>query len=240
MTTVSTNPAGNDTDSAGSAGAQVDATIKVWDPLVRIVHWSLVGAFALAWLTADEFEQIHNISGYAIAGLVALRLVWGFVGTRHARFASFVRGPRAVLAYLKGLVSGTSRRHLGHNPAGAAMAVALLIALTGTTTSGMALLAAEEGEGPFAGWLSPTTSMAQSEARSAVLQRRGDDDDHDEGDAGWNEEWLEDTHEAFANATLALVILHVLGVFASGLAHRENLVRGMITGRKRADDQTSS
>lgn len=235
MVTASTNPVENGTEGARSAGAPADATIKVWDPLVRIVHWSLVGAFALAWLTAEEFEQIHNISGYAVAGLVALRFVWGFVGTRHARFASFVRGPRAVLAYLTGLVKGSSRRHLGHNPAGAAMAVALLIALTGTTTSGMALLAAEEGEGPFAGWLAPTASMAQTEGVSAVLQRRGDDDHHDEGEAERNEEWLEDTHEAFANATLALVILHVLGVFASGLAHRENLVRGMITGRKRAD-----
>jgi cytochrome b len=215
------------------------AGIRVWDPLVRIVHWTLVVAFATAWFSAEESETIHVWSGYAVAGLVALRLLWGLIGPRNARFVHFVRGPRAVLAYLKGLVSGTSRRHLGHNPAGAAMVVALLLALTGTTVTGMAMLAVEEGEGPLAPWLAPSTSpsggapMARYEGEESEHGEYGED--HEEERKHEGEEMLEEVHEFFANATLLLVILHVLGVLASGLAHRENLVRAMVTGRKRAD-----
>jgi cytochrome b len=213
-----------------------DASVRVWDPLVRIVHWSLVVAFATAWFTAEESETLHNWAGYTVAGLVGLRLVWGLIGTRNARFVHFVRGPRAVLAYLGGLVSGTSRRHLGHNPAGAAMVIALLLALIGTTLSGMALLAVEEGEGPLASWLAPAVSLPAN-APAAGYEREADHGEHEEedGEDEGSEELLEEVHEVFANATLLLVILHVLGVLASGLAHRENLVRAMVTGRKRAD-----
>lgn len=228
----------NGTDDA------TETTVRVWDPLVRIVHWTLVAAFATAWFTAEESETLHNWAGYVVAGLVVLRLVWGLIGTRNARFVHFVRGPRAVIGYLKGLVSGTSPRHLGHNPAGAAMIVALLLALTGTSISGMALLAVEEGEGPLAGWLAPSGAGPAEAATPRYGRETLEQEEHDEahGEAyeeeheeDGGEEMLEEVHEFFANATLLLVILHVLGVLASGLAHRENLVRAMITGRKRAD-----
>lgn len=223
----------NGTDDA------TEATVRVWDPLVRIVHWTLVAAFATAWFTAEESETLHVWAGYTVAGLVLLRLVWGLIGSRNARFVHFVRGPRAVLGYLKGLVSGTSPRHLGHNPAGAAMVVALLLALTGTSVSGMALLAVEEGEGPLAGWLAPSVAAPESPATPGYGRETLEREEHDEAygeehEEDGGEEMLEEVHEFFANATLLLVILHVLGVLASGLAHRENLVRAMITGRKRS------
>lgn len=188
-------------------------TVRVWDPLVRFGHWALVASFAVAWLTGDDWEDVHVLAGYAVAVIVLVRVVWGFVGPRTARFASFVRGPRAVLAYLKGLLHGNARRFLGHNPAGAAMVLALLLSLSGTVGTGMALLAVEEGEGPLAGLLAPAG-----------------DGDHEAG-----EELLEEAHELFANGTLALALVHVLGVLASGFVHRENLVRAMVTGRKRAE-----
>ena len=101
-------------------------TVRVWDVFVRVFHWSLVILFVAAFVTGDGSERLHIAVGYAIAVLVALRIVWGFVGTRHARFASFVHGPRAVKRYLLSLVSLHPERHVGHNPAGGWAVLALL------------------------------------------------------------------------------------------------------------------
>lgn len=103
---------------------------------VRIFHWSLVGLFAFAFFTGDEWDRAHEIAGYAIAGLVAFRLVWGFVGSRHARFADFIRTPRTVLAFLRDTARLRAPRHLGHNPAGGAMVVALLAAISIISATG--------------------------------------------------------------------------------------------------------
>ena len=112
------------------------ATVRVWDPLVRLFHWGLVAAFATAWLTADEVQPVHEFAGYTVAGLVAFRLIWGLAGSRYARFAQFLKGPGATLAYLGSMLRGSERRYLGHNPAGAAMIVALLLTLSGTAFTG--------------------------------------------------------------------------------------------------------
>lgn len=127
----------NDTIQAG--GATPPATVKVWDPFVRVFHWSLVTLFVVAYATADEIERVHIAAGYAIAGLVALRIVWGFVGPRHARFSSFLQSPRKVLAYLRDVALFRAPRHLGHNPAGGAMIVALLALLSGACVTGFML-----------------------------------------------------------------------------------------------------
>lgn len=102
--------------------------ILVWDWPVRIGHWLLAGAFALAWLTGDSeaWRLVHAYAGGTVVGVILFRLAWGLVGTRHARFTSFVRGPGGVLAYLKGLLAGRPAHTAGHNPAGAWAIVALL------------------------------------------------------------------------------------------------------------------
>jgi cytochrome b len=102
--------------------------ILVWDLPTRLFHWLLAGTFAGAWLTADSERWIgvHATLGYTFAGLIAFRLVWGMVGTRYARFSSFVRGPGAVLSYLKSLVTFRPQHHVGHNPAGGWAVLALL------------------------------------------------------------------------------------------------------------------
>lgn len=127
----------NETIEAG--GVKPPATVKVWDPFVRIFHWSLATLFLVAYLTGDEIEQVHIAAGYTIAGLVALRVVWGFVGPAHARFSNFVRSPREVLAYMRDLVLFRAPRYLGHNPAGGAMIVTLLVMLTSTCITGFML-----------------------------------------------------------------------------------------------------
>jgi cytochrome b len=120
----------------GAGGAMPPATVKVWDPFVRTFHWSLVACFVIAYATGDELERVHVAAGYVIAGLLAARIVWGFVGPRHARFSDFIRPPREVLAYVRDVLMFRAPRYSGHNPAGGAMIVALLIALAGTCATG--------------------------------------------------------------------------------------------------------
>ena len=199
----------------GTSGA---AMVRVWDPAVRLFHWSLVAAFATAWLSADEVQPVHEIAGYTVAALVAFRLVWGVVGGRYARFAQFVTGPGAALAYLGQVVRGSERRHIGHNPAGAAMILALLATLSGTALTG---------------WL-----MAEPDRLTllpdlpAIVAPAWADDDGDDGDRKGGEA-LEEVHEVLANLMLVLVALHVGGVVLTSVRHRENLARAMVTGDKR-------
>lgn len=102
--------------------------VLIWDWPVRIGHWLLVGAFALAWITGDseEWRLVHAFAGGTVVGVILFRLLWGFAGTRHARFASFVRGPGAVLDYVLGLLRGAESKYAGHNAAGGWAIVALL------------------------------------------------------------------------------------------------------------------
>ncbi|WP_127600051.1 cytochrome b/b6 domain-containing protein [Nitratireductor alexandrii] len=193
---------------------------RVWDPLVRTGHWVLVAGFATAYLSEGEPEWLHSWAGYAIAFVVAFRILWGFVGPRRARFSDFVTGPARVLGYLRDLATGRAPRHLGHSPAGGAMTLALLAALALTAASGMATLAMEAGRGPLAGIVAHERTV--EDGSGAV--REGDET---------GEIW-EEVHEIAANLTLVLIVLHVAGVALASYAHRENLVRAMVTGAKRA------
>ncbi len=113
--------------------------IRVWDPFVRTFHWALSASFAVAWLSSKDAEGLHNAAGYVAGALVALRVVWGFVGPGYARFAQFVRSPETVIDYLRAIKHGSERRYIGHNPAGGAMIVVLLAATAATAVSGWLL-----------------------------------------------------------------------------------------------------
>ena len=212
--------------------------VKVWDPIARIGHWTLVIAFFTAYFTEDDFLTQHVYAGYVVATVVCLRVLWGFVGTEYARFSDFVRSPAITLHYIRDLMTNRARRFLGHNPAGGAMIVALLIGIAGTASSGLMLYAIEEGKGPLADWVADTP--VPQGAPILISRAYADDDDDDdrhndeehEDDA--REEFWEETHEFFANLTLFLVGLHIAGVLFSSYAHKENLVRAMFTGRKRS------
>ena len=122
-----------------AGGATPPATVAVWDPFVRLFHWSLVTLFTIAFLTGDEIAWLHVWAGYAIAVLVLLRIVWGFGGSRHARFQSFVRRPAEVFEFLRQSLRLRAPRHLGHNPAGGYMILAMLGLLTYLSVTGMLL-----------------------------------------------------------------------------------------------------
>jgi len=110
--------------------ASIPRSVAVWDPAIRIFHWTLAAAVLTA-LVSDEDRTVHEAAGYVALALIALRIVWGFIGPRHARFSSFVRPPGAVLGYTRHIATGRPRRYLGHNPAGGAM-ILLLMATVAT------------------------------------------------------------------------------------------------------------
>jgi cytochrome b len=189
--------------------------VRVWDPFVRISHWLLATAVLVDWFT-DEPRWMHVWLGYLAAVLIVLRVLWGFIGTEHARFANFVCGPGSVFSYLSGLLRFSSRRYLGHSPAGGAMIVALLVMVAITSVTGMINLAQDEGTGPLASAIAKVERPARvpGQRRPPLVSKQ--------------------VHETIANITLVLIILHVCGVALASFAHKENLVTAMITGRKRA------
>lgn len=128
MSTLSASPAEGTAAPATDRSTRGLARVLVWDAPQRVVHWLMAASFAGAWLTAESerWRLLHVTLGWTLAGLVLFRIVWGLVGTRHASFTDFVRGPRAVLRYLGALVRGEPEHHVGHNPAGALAIVAML------------------------------------------------------------------------------------------------------------------
>jgi cytochrome b len=168
--------------------------IRVWDPFVRIFHWAFALSFAVAWISAEGFERVHEAAGYAAGALALARIAWGFLGPGYARFTAFVRSPDAVAAYLKAMAEGAEARFIGHNPAGGAMIIALLVAMTATAATG---------------WLLTT-------------------------DWFWGSIAMKRVHSALAHGLLLLVLAHLAGVALASFRHRENLVRSMVFGDKRA------
>lgn len=206
------------------------AEMQVWDPFVRVAHWTIAIGFLIAYLTEDDLLTVHVWTGYVVGALVLLRVVWGFVGPRHARFADFVCGPRMAFAYLWDLLLFSAKRYVGHSPAGGAMVVALLLFLAGTVASGLVLYAEDRGAGPLAPLYTQGPSTVAA-APAAAKVSRGDKDDG----RGRRESAFEEIHEVLANVTLVLVIIHILGVVLASFVHHENLARAMITGRKRRE-----
>lgn len=138
MNTQSAYPA--EAAARDDSSAPPEKRTLVWDAPVRVFHWLLALSFAGAYLTAEmeRWRLVHVTLGYTMVGLVAFRILWGFIGTRHARFADFVRGPAAVLRYLRSLVGGRPEHHAGHNPAGAWAILAMLTMTVLVTAAGWA------------------------------------------------------------------------------------------------------
>ena len=198
--------------------------IKIWDPLVRIFHWSLVIAFTAAYFSGDEYDDIHIYAGYIVLVLISFRLIWGIVGSKYAKFSSFLCSPRTIINYIKGMHSGHVKRYLGHNPAGGAMVLALLLGLSVTSYSGLKIYAIEEGAGPLAMQTTEISIIQSAYADNDDYKKYREEDD--------DEDFWEKIHEASANFVLFLVILHIAGVLYSSKLHDENLVKAMITGKK--------
>lgn len=224
---MGTNVASQGESDPERDGGGASRAVRVWDPVVRIGHWTLVATFFAAYLAGDEWPGLHVWAGYTVGAVVLVRLVWGFAGSRHARFRDFVYPPKEVIAYLRGLAGGSVRHYLGHNPAGGAMVVIMLVCLAALVGSGLVLYALEENAGPLAGVVytqyAPVHAAAGPETAPRVLHEAFEE----------VEDFWEEVHEVLANVMLLLIGVHVTGVVLSSWRHRENLVRAMITGRKR-------
>lgn len=198
----------NSATSARIAAAPA-RTVPVWDAFVRVFHWSFVLAVTLALVSglalSREWMALHLVTGIAATALLAARVVWGFAGTAYARFAGFVRGPRAILDHLRHLRDGHGHRHRGHNPLGAAMVVALLLVVAALAVTGAVALGGALKTGPLA--------FAASFATG---------------------EQFRELHEVLANLLIGLIVLHIGGAIFEGRRTRENLVAAMIDGRKAA------
>jgi cytochrome b len=220
-------------DSWFNEGSMMNNEIRVWDPLVRIFHWSLVLTFSIGYLTGEEESSLHIIAGYAVLGLITFRVVWGIIGTQYARFGNFVYSPGTVIQHLKDLVAKKPKYYIGHNPAGGAMVIAMLLCLFVVSVSGLKVYAIEEGLGPLAGAPPALTVISP-----AYADDDGDENDnHEEDENGYGEdeeaeEFWEEIHEVSSNLMLLLIFLHIGGVIVSGRMHGENLVKAMLTGKK--------
>lgn len=181
--------------------------IYVWDPLVRIFHWSLVGLIAFSWTSATlagNWMQYHMWSGYAILTLLLVRIAWGFVGTRYARFTSFIHPPSVVIEDLRTLPRRDAREFLGHGPLGGINVVLLIACLL--VQAGTGLFANDDifTEGPLYGLVSKDTS-----------------------------DWLTWVHHTNFNVLLVLAGLHIAAVFYHLVRRGQNLIVPMLTGYKK-------
>ena len=187
-------------------------TVKVWDPFVRLFHWTLVLSFFIAYITEEDFLTIHTYAGYTVLTLLILRIIWGLIGTRHARFSDFTYSPQTIKEFIKDTLYLRAKRYLGHNPAGGAMILLMIFSLLVTTLTGIAVYGIEEQAGPLSSWYMQKDSL-------------------------WGDVF-EETHEFFANFSLLLVFVHVAGVIIESFIHKENLAKSMIDGKKRFDNDS--
>jgi cytochrome b len=179
---------------------------QVWDLPVRLFHWALVAAMISAFVTnrlGVAYFKYHVWSGYAVIILVSFRILWGVVGTRHAKFRQFVRGPAATLRYAFGLLHGSAPPCAGHNPLGAYMVMMLLIALGAQAVSGLFGNDDIFNTGPLAGYVDKELSLRLTSLHRHLFY------------------WI-----------AAATAIHILAVIAHHVFKRENLIVAMITGRK--------
>lgn len=181
-----------------------DPSIRIWDLPLRLTHWSFAFLVPALWWSAENSQwALHKRFGVTLLGLLVFRIMWGFLGTRTARFASFVRGPGAVLGYLRGTL-GAAAQMIGHNPIGALSVLGLLGVMLAQVSSG--LFAGDPYDGAT-GPLNALVSVATAEALT---------------------EW----HEWFYWVVLGMVALHLSAITFYAVAKQNDLVSPMLSGRK--------
>ncbi len=197
-------------NAAAPSGAGRTALVPVWDAPIRLFHWSIVTLVFVSWLSVENgWMRIHLISGYIVLSTLLFRMVWGFVGSDTARFSAFLSSPLSALRHLRRFTRREADTQIGHNAAGGWMVFVLL-----------ALLAVQTGTGLFAN----TFDDYDVNGPFAALVSRTDSD------------WLSAVHATNFDLILAAIALHVLAVAGYAVLKRQDLVRPMITGKKRLPD----
>ena len=209
------------TDLASSRLPRKGQALPSWDPLLRLAHWGIAGVVIANYAFTKEGGSVHIALGWAGMALLLLRLIWGFVGPREARFASFPPNPMAALRHLGGLLRGKAPQYPSHNPAGALMAYALWACLAVLMLTGLGM----SGLSPFA---QADLEAAVAEGDWSVLV---EEDGDAEGESPYGDV-LEEVHEVAANLILILALLHVAGVAVESRALRRNLLAPMLITRR--------
>ena len=192
-----------------------------WDPVVRLSHWLIAAAVIINGLLSEPGGAIHIWVGWIAMAVLVIRLVWGFIGPKEARFAAFLPDPREAVSHLFSLLRGKPKEYPSHNPAGAIMVYALWACLAAVIATGLIMTDAK-------------TPIAIAKERAAVEQGdwsvlAGEDEETSETSG----EIVKEIHETAANLMLVLALVHVAGVAAESYALRRNLVRPMIKGPPR-------
>ncbi len=193
-------------DMSNDHELQTPSTHMVWDLPIRVLHWALVCAVLGAWVTRQlegDWFYLHTYCGYAVLLIVATRLVWGALGTRHARFAFFLPRPTGLRNYLRALAAGSVVRSVGHNPLGALMVLVLLGLLLAQALTGLFANDDFSELGPLTGYVSSNLS-----------------------------DQLTGLHHRFFQVIEFAVLVHVAAVFYYLIFKCQNLIKPMFTGRK--------
>ncbi len=185
---------------------QITLPIRVWDLPVRLVHWSLVLLVVSLFVTGKlggNWLEWHRRAGFSVIGLVIFRVIWGFVGSYHARFANFLRGPQSVITYSKAMIGSNAPKYVGHNPLGALSALTMLIVLLMQAVLGLFSNDDIMLEGPYARFISKELS-----------------------------DQLTAFHKINADLILILVGMHLVAIAFAFFYKKENLVVAMVSGNK--------
>lgn len=213
------------TDRSFSSLPPTGQALPQWDPLLRLAHWGLAAVVLANQVFTKAGGSVHVALGWAGMALLILRLIWGLVGPREARFASFPPNPLAALRHMAGLMRGRVGHYPSHNPAGALMAYALWACLAVIIGSGLMMT----GTSPIK-QAELEAAVAAGDWSALVEQEGGDDESSNNDDQG--ELWKE-VHEVAANLILLLALLHVAGVVVESRVMRRNLVRPMLIATRR-------
>lgn len=204
-----------------------------WDPLVRLTHWGVAAGIVANGVFTEEGSALHLWVGYAVGGLLALRLLWGLIGPAEARFSAFPPSPRRALSHLREIAQGRRTVHRSHNPLGALMAYALWATLAVVIGTGVAMAGLPGGSTPSAA----TASNEQAYERDESHEHEGGEDEAGSGREGGAEhegdEWMEEVHETAANLLFALAALHLLGVAFETHRSGRQVLTGMLGGRRK-------
>lgn len=198
-----------------------------WDAVVRVTHWSIVAAVLANAVFTEEGSSTHVWVGYALAAILALRLLWGLIGPAEARFSAFPPSPRAAIAHVREIVAGKKSLHASHNPLGALMVYAIWSCLLVIIATGIAMagLPGTPKETPSPAAPVAETQSANVEAREDEGREEGEGEEGEEGPFG-------EIHEIAANLLYVLIALHLAGVVFETRRSGRQVVTAMLPGRR--------
>ena len=195
---------------------------RKWDPLVRFTHWSIVAAIIINAIFTEEGSGAHVWVGYALAAVLILRLLWGFVGPHEARFSAFLPSPRRAIHHLRGIAAWRNTEHASHNPLGALMVYAIWATLGVIIASGIAMSGLPETD---------VSRLAAPQVQEGEREYAEEAGEREEGSEGENE-LFEEAHEIAVNLLYLLILLHIAGVAFETRRSGRQIVMAMLPGKK--------